>query len=162
MRISRHQMFMDMAEVLTRRSTCYRGNVGALLTNKHGILAEGYNGPASGAEHCQGNLCPLEEGSCMRSDHAERNAILRAKTKTKHMFLDDCTLYCTSAPCKPCAQLILASRIGCVFFRNYYKTPDGLNLLLNTVRENPDRPLIYRLTPSGYLINERTGMLEDA
>lgn len=146
-----------MAEVLTRRSTCYRGNVGALLVTREGILAEGYNGPASGQEHCQGNSCPLQEGSCMRSDHAERNAIVRAKAKTKSLFLDECTLYCTSAPCKPCASLILGSRIRCVFFRNYYRTSEGLDLL-----KYHDRPVIYRLTPSGYLINERTGALEDA
>lgn len=157
MRISRHQLWMDMAEVLTRRSTCYRGNVGALLVTNEGILAEGYNGAASGQEHCQGNLCPLQEGSCMKSDHAERNVIMRAKAKVKRMFLDECTLYCTSAPCKSCAALILASRIQCVFFRNYYKTSEGLDLL-----KYSERPLIYRLTPSGYLINERTGALEDA
>lgn len=158
MRISRHQMYMDMAEVLTRRSTCYRGNVGALLVTKDGILSEGYNGPPAGHEHCQGNRCPLMEGSCSRSDHAELNALIRARSKRpRQKSLNDCILYCTSAPCKSCAELILSAGINSVFFRNYYKTSEGLDFL-----RAAERPLIYRLTPSGYLVNERTGRIEDA
>lgn len=157
MRISRHQLWMGMAEVLTRRSTCYRGNVGAILVSDNDVVSCGYNGPAAGRDHCQGNECPLAEGSCTRSYHAEYNALMRAAAKTQRTWLDNCTLYCTSAPCRPCAELIVASKVACVFFRNYYKTPDGLDLL-----KSEKQPLLYRLTPSGYKVNERTGVIEDA
>lgn len=159
MRISRHQLWMDMAEVLTRRSTCYRGNVGAIIVKEKDILSCGYNGPPAGEEHCLGNECPTysENGGCMKSDHAEKNAIGRALGKLRKADLGDCIMYCTSAPCLECAQRIEMSRIRCFIYRNSYRNQEGLNFLRGAAYV-----LVYRLTPSGYLINEKTGMLEDA
>lgn len=159
MRISRHQLWMDMAEVLTRRSTCYRGNVGCMIIKNNDILSCGYNGAAAGEEHCLGNMCPTfpETGSCMKSDHAEKNAIARALAKLRLGQLDGCIMYCTSSPCVDCAKKIALSHLSCFIYRNSYRDATGLKYLM----EKPF-PLIYRLTPSGYLINERTGALEDA
>ena len=79
MRISRDQMFMDIAEVIAKRSTCLRNNVGAVIVESHNIVAIGYNGPASGCEHCTISTC-LGKG-CSRSIHAEENAINRLNSK---------------------------------------------------------------------------------
>lgn len=159
MRITRHQMFMDMCEVLARRSTCYRGNTGAIITQNNDVLSCSYNGPPTGEEHCRGNLCETypETGGCMRSDHAEKNAIGRALGKTRRTYLNNCILYTLSAPCRECAERIKLAEIKCVVYRHPYRNTDGLQELL---AEQPIR--IYRLTQSGYLINERTGQIEDA
>lgn len=53
MRLSKHEYFLQMAELVSRRSTCLRRNVGAVLVNRLGhVLATGYNGVASGMPHC--------------------------------------------------------------------------------------------------------------
>lgn len=159
MRISRHQLWMDMAEVLTRRSTCYRGNVGAIIVKNNDILSVGYNGAPEGEEHCLGNECPLypETGGCMKADHAEKNALIRALAKLRMGQLEGCIMYCTSSPCIECAKRIKLSHLRCFIYRNSYRDSTGLKLLLEGTGV-----LVYRLTPSGYLINERSGMLEDA
>lgn len=159
MRITRHQMFIDMCEVLARRSTCYRGNTGAIIVQNNDILSAGYNGPPSGEEHCKGNLCEIypETGGCMRSEHAEKNAIGRAMGKTRKTYLSDCTLYSLAAPCRVCAERIKKVEIKTVIYRYPYRTADGIAELLVERHIN-----LYRLTQSGYLINERTGQIEDA
>lgn len=152
-------MFMEVAEVASKRSTCYRGNVGCVIAKNNDVLSLAYNGAPEGEEHCLGNECPLysETGGCMKADHAEKNAIKRALGKLRMGQLDGCIMYCTSSPCKDCAERIKLSRLHCFIYRNSYRDPTGMQAL-----KAVDYLLIYRLTPSGYLINERTGMLEDA
>lgn len=160
MRISRHQLWMGMCEVLAQRSTCYRGNNGSMVIHNNDVLAVGYNGAAAGEEHCLGNQCPIfpETGGCMKSDHAERNAILRACTKSKRTHLEGCLLYSTSCPCADCADRIVKSRVSVVIFRHPYRNERGLVML----RQAESVRSLYRLTASGYLVNERTGVIEDA
>src|SRR3954463_10655932 len=110
MRISRPHMFMQMAEVAAMRATCYRGNVGAVVVSANDIVSIAYNGPASGLPHCTGEGCArTEEGGCLSSIHAERNAILRALAKLKISSLANYSVYCTAGPCLKCAELMFNS-----------------------------------------------------
>lgn len=153
MRISRFHMFMNMAEVAAMRSTCQRGNVAALVTQGNDILAMGYNGPPSGDPHCLGNDCVLSDtGGCSRSIHAEANAISRARLKLKSS-LEDCDVYCTYSPCLECAKLIFNAYTNRFFYRYSYRLTDGLEFLLKNSRSMG----IYRISPAGYIISERTG-----
>jgi dCMP deaminase len=146
MRISRPHMFMQMAEVAAMRSTCERGNVGAILTRNNDIVCMGYNGPPSGEVHCQGNDCQLRsDGGCSRSRHAERNAIERGMAKVD---LWECHLYCTYSPCLECAKLIVRFDIHYFYYRYSYRDPAGLDYLKN------HNCYIYRITPAGYVIDE--------
>jgi deoxycytidylate deaminase len=62
-----------------------------------------------------------------------------------------------SAPCRACAERIKKAEIKCVIYRHPYRNTDGLEELY------AERYIsVYRLTQSGYLINERTGQIEDA
>ncbi len=152
MRISRQQMYMDMAEIAAKRSTCFRGNVGALIirvntSGLHQVLATGYNGPGSGHPHCQGNSCQLTPlGGCARSLHAERNALEFAKLLLPS--LEGCHLYCTASPCPQCAGLIIENGITRFFYRNPYRLTDGLEMLAGRGIE------VYRVTPSGMIVRE--------
>lgn len=75
MRISREQMFMDIAEIVAKRSACLRNNVGAVIVNKeNNIVAIGYNGVPSGIPHCTSECCIK---GCSLAIHAEDNAIRR-------------------------------------------------------------------------------------
>lgn len=148
-RISREQMWMDMAEVASRRATCSRASVGALVVRDNDILSQGYNGPPSGEAHCLGNSCPLINGGCSRSIHAERNAVERALNKLG-TDLNMCTLFSTHGPCPECASSILQAKISKVFYRYSYRL-QKLELLIDGGVE------VFRITPSGSVINEKTG-----
>lgn len=154
MRISREQMFLDMAEVAARRSTCYRGNTGAIIVKDNDILSMGYNGPPSGAEHCKGNKCELnQDGGCQRSVHAEWNALQRAKEKMQAMLLTHCDLYTLSGPCPRCADGILHAGIWRVFYRHPYRDPSGVEKLLDS------KTLVYRVISSGLVIDIRSNTI---
>ena len=158
-RISRHEMWMQMAEVSAKRSTCYRGNVGSLVILNRSILGIGYNGPPSGEVHCKGNSCErTSSGGCKRSIHAEVNALTQAGgelTTGYHHIVKAWDLYTTDSPCIDCAKLTLRYPVKRVFYRRPYRLRDGIELLVER------RVGVYRMTPSGYVISEESGMLID-
>jgi dCMP deaminase len=143
-------MWMGIAQTASMRSTCFRGNVGAVIVYGTDIISLGYNGPESGKPHCIGANCPLTDaGSCKNSIHAEKNAILRCDPAD----VIEADLYCTHSPCRGCSELIIESKIARVFYQQFYKDKRPIvNMLKNGV-------LVYRITPSGYIIDERTNEL---
>lgn len=125
MRITRPTMFMEMAKVAAKRSTCFRLNVGAIVTVDNRIVSVGYNGSPAGSPHCGGNQCPGRDG-CKETVHAEENA-LRYVPASCQLLLKD--LYVTDSPCLDCARLILKSRVRRVFFGTPYRDTSPLKLL---------------------------------
>lgn len=121
-RISREQMFMNMAEVAAQRSTCFRGNAGALIVKNNDIVSVGYNGPDHGEPHCTGSLCEInpETLGCLRSLHAERNAIIKAAEKIGDN-LSGCVLFSTVFPCTKCLDEVIKYKIKALFFRYPYR-----------------------------------------
>jgi dCMP deaminase len=153
MRITRPQLWMGMAEIAAQRATCFRGSCGAILVKDNDVVSIGYNGPPSGEEHCQGNDCVLTPtGGCVRSLHAEFNAITKGAKKLRTLSM--CDLYCTYSPCAECAQLIANSHLQAFFFRYAYRDNSGLNYLAHHHGLS-----LFRITPSGFIINVRTGEL---
>jgi dCMP deaminase len=152
MRISRHQMFAQIAQTVAQRSTCYRLNVGAVLVQDNNIVSIGYNGAPSGEPHCQGNDCPLSSsGGCTRAIHAEANAIKRCVNRynTTH-------LYVTDSPCLACAKYIVGgSGITRVFYEREYRITEGIDYLRDYGIG------VYRLTPAGYIVDKHTGLIVD-
>lgn len=153
MRISRHQMFMDMAEVAAKRSTCFRGNTGAIIVDSaHNIISMGYNGPPSGEDHCHGNECQLRtDGGCLRSIHAEENAIRRAQDRLSTKFLGGLHLYTLYSPCFHCATEIHKSGIEEVYYRYPYRDQDALKVL--------ESRKVFKVLPAGFLIEQWTGKI---
>ena len=149
MRISRQQMFAEMATVVSKRATCYRANVGALIVQGTNVVSIGYNGPPSGEPHCLGkSLCPLtESGGCSRALHAEYNAIKRMPVLRYGL----CVLYTTRSPCEACTELILVTRyIERVFYIEQYRNTQHLDKL------HGKKP-VYRILPSGVILDHFTG-----
>ena len=71
--------FLDIATLVSERATCPRRQVGAVLVRDRQILATGYNGSVQGQPHCIDVGCLIDEtGSCRRTIHAEKNALLQA------------------------------------------------------------------------------------
>lgn len=150
MRISRHQMAMQIAEVVSRRATCFRRNVGAVITIDHRLCSVGYNGPASGEEHCKGLQCSGASGGCTRAIHAEKNALTHLQSGVRGRIW---RMYTTESPCPDCAGLITGFPIKQVFYLHQYRLTEGCDMLLRRDVE------VYRMTPAGHFINYRTGEL---
>ncbi len=70
--------FIRIAKEVAARSTCQRASVGAVIVKENRILATGYNGAPEGEDHCTEEGCRMYDGHCIRTIHAEENAILQA------------------------------------------------------------------------------------
>lgn len=128
MRPTRDEVYLKMAELFATRGTCPRRQVGCLITNVHGdIIAEGYNGVASGRPHCsEAHPCPGAEfpsgqglDKC-EAIHAEQNAILKLRDpRAAH------TAYVTAFPCHSCIKLLLGTSCTRIVFREDYPHPEA-------------------------------------
>lgn len=140
MRISRHQMFMEMAHVAAKRATCFRENVGCIIVKDNKVISIGYNGRPTGDPHCEYH----PKGQCTKAIHAEINA-LNFLREEYHLLNKQCDLYVTHLPCLNCTAEILASGIiRRVFFCTMYGDSQP-------VYEALDRSIIalLRVMPSG-------------
>ena len=125
-RISRDQMLMEMAWTVSKRSTCLRLNVGALVAREGRIISSGYNGSPSGLPHCNHTNCGPGH-PCTRTVHAEAGAISFA---ARHgLALGRSSLYCTNSPCEECSKLIINSGIIEVVYQIPYRKTEGVDLL---------------------------------
>ena len=155
-RITRPQMFMEMARAASRRSTCFRLNVGALVCFENSPVAVGWNGAPAGEPHCTGNVCPgITPGGCP-TIHAEVNALNRAERIMNHGSAVD--LYVTHSPCKACTEKIMASGLTVrkIFFEVPYRSTDHLEQL-NHYKKTSSRYYwqtgVYEVNPAGYTVD---------
>ncbi|WDS51750.1 deoxycytidylate deaminase [Streptomyces phage Triumph] len=117
---------LSLAEVVATRADCTRAQVGAvILSKKHRVIGQGYNGALPGVPGClTAGACPRGRKSyaelAANSDyadciatHAEENAIRDALDKgIDASELRKATLYVTREPCPACKTLIDAVGIG--------------------------------------------------
>lgn len=153
-RITRDQLYIEIANLFAKRSTCFRANIGAVIVYNNHIVSHGFNGAPAGEPHCSGQDCPLTaSGGCSRAIHAEINAL-------SNLPLDPCdqvfdlTLYVSQSPCPSCAQAIVTDgRFNKVFYNTEYRLRGGIDYLLAHGIE------VYRITTSGYIINAKDSTL---
>lgn len=133
-RPSWEQYFMDIASLVSSRSTCIRRQVGAVLVRDKHVIATGYNGAPRGVSHClevgclreKMNIPSGERHEMCRGTHAEQNAIIQAALHG--VSTAGSTLYCTYQPCILCAKMLINAGVEKVIFRGEY--PDGLAMEL--------------------------------
>lgn len=118
-RVSWDEYFMDIARVVSSRSTCPRKSVGAVLVRDKTILSTGYNGSIRGMPHCVVVGCMMENDHCVATIHAESNAILQAARNG--VMIDGGTLYVTASPCWNCFKEIANSGIRRVVYGEFYR-----------------------------------------
>lgn len=108
------EYFIKLADTVASRATCDRGRSGCVIVKDRQILVSGYVGSPRGMAHCDdvGHLLKKvihEDGKvtqhCMRTVHAEQNAITQAARRG--ISLNGSTLYCRMTPCRTCAMLII-------------------------------------------------------
>jgi dCMP deaminase len=118
-RVGWHEYFMNVAGQVATRSTCDRKNVGAVIVRDKTILSTGYNGSLRGAPHCDEIGHDLENGHCIRTVHAEANAIAQA---ARHgVMIDHAELYVTASPCLTCFKLVVNAGIKIVYYQEFYR-----------------------------------------
>lgn len=120
--------FMLQAVLLSMRSTCPRLMVGALIVRDRRIIAGGYNGSVAHEDHCIDVGCLLRDGHCLRTIHAEMNALTQcAKFGVQTQGAE---IYVTHFPCLQCTKLIIQAGIKKINYRlDYRNDPYAIELL---------------------------------
>lgn len=129
-RPSWNEYFMQIAVLVSERSTCLRRKVGAIIVKDKRILTTGYNGVPRNLSHCTEVGClrdkmgilPGKNQELCRGLHAEQNAIIQAALHG--ISINNSILYCTEQPCITCAKMLINAGISKVFYLNSY--PDEL------------------------------------
>ncbi|MBE9535583.1 MAG: cytidine/deoxycytidylate deaminase family protein [Proteobacteria bacterium] len=117
---------MEIAMLVSRRSTCLRRQVGAVVAKDRNILSTGYNGAPAGITHCEVTGCLRdklnvpsgERHELCRGLHAEQNAIIQAAYHGTS--IKDSTLYCTNLPCSICSKMIINAGIKKIVYKDGY------------------------------------------
>jgi dCMP deaminase len=118
-RVDWHEYFMRIAEQVATRSTCDRKHIGAVIVRDKTILSTGYNGSVRGAPHCDEVGHDMENGHCVRTVHAEANAV--AQSARNGVMIDNSEIYITASPCLTCFKLIANSGIRVVYYKEFYR-----------------------------------------
>ncbi|MBL0196480.1 MAG: dCMP deaminase family protein [Myxococcales bacterium] len=112
---------MNIAREVSSRATCDRKHVGAVVVRDRSILATGYNGSIRGLAHCDEEGHLMEDGHCVRTVHAEANAVAQAARNGSR--IDGATLYVTASPCWACFRLVANAGITRIVFGEFYRDP---------------------------------------
>ena len=118
-RASWDEYFMRIAVEVSSRATCDRKHVGAVIVRDKSILATGYNGSIRGLSHCDEDGHMMEDGHCVRTIHAECNAIIQAARNG--VRIEGATIYVTASPCWGCFKMIANAGIARIVFGEFYR-----------------------------------------
>jgi dCMP deaminase len=110
--------FLRIAQVVGERSTCDRAHVGCVLVVDKRILTAGYNGSPTGQEHCDDAGHLLVNGHCVRTIHAETNAIIQAALHG--VSTKGATCYVTHYPCINCTKALINAGITRLVYETAY------------------------------------------
>lgn len=110
---------MRIAQQVATRSTCDRKHVGAVIVRERMLLTTGYNGSLRGADHCDDVGHLMDDGHCVRTVHAEANALVQAARNG--MRTEGGDIYVTASPCFGCFKLIANAGIGRIVFGEFYR-----------------------------------------
>jgi dCMP deaminase len=124
--------YMDVAERFAQLSSARRLHVGAIVVKDDRIISIGYNGMPSGWDNdCEDVIQHSDDTVTLKSKsevlHAETNAIAKLAKSTESGV--NATMFITHSPCLDCAKLIFQSGISNVFYRDSYRSEDGIQFL---------------------------------
>src|SRR3989344_7023848 len=97
------EYFMSIADRVGSRATCDKSGSGCVIVLDNRIIATGYTGSLSGLPHCSDVGLDIKGGYCLRTIHAEQNAITQALKFG--IPLDEATMYSKAKPCEDCAKM---------------------------------------------------------
>lgn len=123
---------MKTADVYSKLSSAKRLQVGCVIVKNNTIIGIGYNGMPSGwSNTCEHEHLHEDGGTSLITKdevlHAETNAIAKVARSTNSTEGSD--MFCTHAPCLGCAKLIYQAGIKSFYFRDHYRSTEGLDFL---------------------------------
>ena len=118
-RASWDEYFMAIATQVATRATCDRKHVGAVIVRDRTILSTGYNGSIRRLPHCDEVGHMMEAGHCVRTIHAEANAIIQAAKNG--VAIEGADIYITASPCWQCFKMIANAGIERIIFGEFYR-----------------------------------------
>lgn len=115
------EYFLKLAMLASERATCPRMHCGCVLVKDRFVLATGYNGSLPGQPHCEDVGCLIVDNHCVRTNHAEMNALIQA---ARHgINTTGATAYITNMSCTTCAKALIAAGIKrVVVFSDFHDT----------------------------------------
>lgn len=130
-RQSWQEYFMNIADLVSERSTCDRAFVGCVLVNKDNrIVSTGYNGSISGNPQCDEVGHKIRDGHCIATIHAEMNALLYCAQEG--ITVKGSVCYVTHFPCLNCTKALIQAGISKIYYREGYRIDDyAIELLDN-------------------------------
>jgi dCMP deaminase len=127
-RLSKEQYFASLAEMVSQRATCSRLRVGCILVKEDRVIATGYNGSISKDDHCIEVGCLVKNNHCIRTIHAEINALLQCAKYG--ISTEGATAYVTHFPCLNCTKALIQAGIKEIrYLYNYRNDKFAQNLI---------------------------------
>ena len=115
------EYFLKLAMLASERATCPRMHCGCVLAKDKNVIATGYNGSIPGDDHCEDVGCLIVDNHCVRTVHAEMNAMVQAARRGH--AVEGATAYVTNMPCTNCAKVLISAGVRrVVVFSDYHKT----------------------------------------
>lgn len=115
------EYFLKLAMLASERATCPRMHCGCVLVKNKNVIATGYNGSIPGDTHCEDVGCMVVDNHCVRTVHAEMNALVQAARRGHSV--DGSTAYVTNMPCTTCAKALITAGIKrIVVFSDFHDT----------------------------------------
>lgn len=115
------EYFLKLAMLASERSTCPRMHCGCVLVKDKFVLSTGYNGSIAGQPHCEDEGCLIVENHCVRTNHAEMNALIQAALHG--VSTKGATAYITNMSCTNCAKALITAGIKrVVVFSDFHDT----------------------------------------
>jgi len=145
-RASWDEYFMNIARVVSSRSTCDRKFVGAVIVRDKTILSTGYNGSIRGMPHCSEVGHMMEDNHCVATIHAESNAILQAAKNG--VSIDGASIYVTASPCWSCFNQVTNSGIRRIVFGEFYRDTRIFDVAKKLNVELHHLPFVDATTPA--------------
>jgi dCMP deaminase len=126
------KLFMDIANTISQMSVANKLKVGSVIVKNSNIIGFGWNGTPSGWDNTCDDPVQTQDGDYVLKTrpeviHSESNAILKVARSTESTV--GATMFCTHSPCLDCAKLIFQSGINTLYYRNQYRSTDGIEFL---------------------------------
>jgi len=130
------QAYMDVAERFAQLSSAKRLQVGSIVVKDDRIISIGYNGMPSGWDNtCEDHHTMIDnDGNRFIESktkpevlHAEANAITKLARSPESGL--GATIFITHSPCMECAKLIFQSGIETAYYRDDYRSSQGIEFL---------------------------------
>jgi dCMP deaminase len=117
------EYFMGIVDQVAKRCTCSRTPKGAVIVKDNRIISTGYIGSISGTPHCDDVGHLMLDGHCIRTVHAEANAV--AQAAKNGAALNNTTCYTTTLPCFNCLKLLVNSGVTRIVYKEDYFSQPG-------------------------------------